>query len=297
MTKKLFCVLLAALLSLCAFVSCETSEGDSQGSNGENTSGIGEQAQLPLISELDITFSGNKISASQSSSAIEINENVLTIKSGGKYTLTGELDGGRIIVNAPKTEKVELILFGINISCSDNAPIYVKSCDKVKIILEKGTINTLTDGVKYDLPSGEDKPNACLYSSEDIDIEGEGTLIVNANYNNGIASKNDIDIESGRIEISAKNNAIKGRDSVSILGGEVIITASDDGIKSDNDEDTSKGYVSIEGGKIEINATDDAIQACSSVSLTGGTVITAAEGKAINCDGNITLSEGVLTEN
>ncbi len=303
MTKKIICLILAALMSLLVLASCGGNEGTPESEestdmvNQQNNAGGSESVTYPPVSGLTITLEGDKITSSEDNPGIEIRGTTATLKAGGDYTLTGKLNDGKIIVDAPKTEIVELILKNAEITCLNNAPIYVKGCDKVKIILADGTVNTLTDGVKYELPLGEDKPNACLYSSEDIDFEGTGTLIVNGNYNNGIGSKNDIDIESGIIEVSAPNNAIKGNDSVTILGGTVRITGADDAIKSDTEDDPSKGFVSIEGGEVAITADDDAIQAYTSISITGGSVTTNVGGKSVNCDGNITLAEGILTEN
>ncbi len=299
---------LAAIISLlvfsllfCACGAKEPQKGNDSADSDVNNAGDAQSADTG-VKDTDnaeaavITFSGNSISASAESSRVIINGSSLTVVSGGSYILTGKLDDGEVIVDAPKTEKVTLILDGVDITSSDGAAIYVKSCDKVVISTKENTQSTLTDGKKYILPAGETKPNACLYSSEDIDFEGNGKLTVIGNYNNGIGSKNDIDIESGAIEVSAPNNAIKGNDSVTISGGSVKITAADDGIKADTEDKAEKGFVSISGGEIEIICDDDAVSAYSYVSITGGRIITKVGDKAVNCDGNITLAEGVLTE-
>ncbi len=250
-----------------------------------------------MLMDVIITFEGDSISSSHASPFIKADGSSLTLTKGGEYTLTGDLNDGEVIVEAPKNEEVKLILGGVNITNKDGAAIYVKSCDKVIISLEEHSVNTLCDGETYNLTGGETKPNACLYSSEDIDIEGNnGRLHITGNYNNGIGSKNDIDIEGGQITISAVNNALKGNDSVSIIDGSVKITAADDGIKADSEDDPEKGFVSISGGYVEIICSDDAISAYNKVSIMGGTVMTRAGGKTVNCDGSIALAEGVLTE-
>lgn len=307
MQKRLISLMLAALLTLFALASCgdggKTDTNDTDGTQNESETdtfadtSVGEPDLYASVSDLKITFNGNSISVNEDDLGVQIDGNTVTLRASGKYTFSGTLDDGSIIVEAAKTDKVELVFDGVNITNSKSAPLYIKSCDKVTIILADGSENILTDAAKYELPYGEDKPNACLYSSEDIDFEGAGTLIVNGNYNNGIGSKNDIDIECGIIEVRAVNNAIKGNDSVSILGGTVRIIGADDGIKSDTETDPSKGFVRIEGGEVEITADDDAIQAYTSVSITGGKVITNAGGNAVNCDGSVTLAEGILTEN
>lgn len=301
MKKRVFSFLLfmAVLTAALTLTSCKDNRKAFENDTKNTTASHTDKENAPDIgvnSDLEITFEGDSINAG-GSSAVLIDGSTVRIKAGGRYILAGTLHDGSVIVDAPKNEKVELVLNGVSIKCSKSAPLYIMSCDKVKIISAEGSINEFSDSVNYKLPDGEDKPNACIYSSEDIDFEGSGTIIVNGNYNNGIGSKNDIDIESGIIEVSAVNNAIKGNDSVSIMGGVVRITGSDDGIKSDNETDANKGFVRIENGAIEITADDDAIQAHSSVSITGGTITTNVGGKSVKCDGNITLAEGILTEN
>lgn len=307
MQKRLVSLMLAAIMTLFVLTSCgnsgknDTPNTDtaqpSQASSTADTASSDEPSGYAPISEITIIFNGDSISASEENLGVQIGGSTVTLRAAGKYILTGTLNDGAVIVEAAKTDKVELVLDGVNITNSTSAPVYIKSCDKVTLTLADGSENHLTDAVNYRLPYGEDKPNACLYSSEDIDIEGTGSLTVIGNYNNGIGSKNDIDIEGGIIEVRAVNNAIKGNDSVSILGGTVTVTGADDGIKSDTETDPSKGFVRIEGGEISIKADDDAIQAYTSVSITGGKVTANAGGKAVNCDGNVTLAEGILTEN
>ncbi len=84
-------------------------------------------------------------------------------------------------------------------------------------------------------------------------IIGSGKLTVNANYNNGIASNDDLKIQSGNIIVNAKNNGIKGKDCINVTDGNITINSKGDGMKADNTTDDSKGYIYIEGGKININ--------------------------------------------
>ncbi len=306
MKKRIIAIFLCLVMTAFVFSSCGDGKNDPADAKTE-TNGTSDTAKPPVetensniaapAGEIRITFDGGSISADNPHEAVEINGSTVKVKAAGRYVFSGTLDDGAIIVEAAKTDKVELVLEGVNITNSKSAPLYIMSCDKAKIILSDGSENFLTDAVNYVFENGEDKPNACLYSSEDIDFEGEGSLTVIGNYNNGIGSKNDIDIESGIIKVRAVNNGIKGNDSVSIFGGVVTIEGADDGIKSDNEIDPEKGFVRIDGGEVFVAADDDAIQAYSSVEVNGGSLITNAGGKAINCDGSVTLAEGVLTEN
>ena len=142
----------------------------------------------------------------------------------------------------------------------------------------------------------KDEPTGCLFSKDDLTINGYGTLTVNGNYNNGIASKNDLKIVSGNITVTAKNNAIKGKDSFLMNSGTLVVNSDDDGIKVNEDEDISKGFICIEGGTVTVNAEDDALTAVYSVTITGGTVTTYVGGKAVNCTGTVNIAHGCLIE-
>lgn len=74
-------------------------------------------------------------------------------------------------------------------------------------------------------------------------IIGSGKLTVNANYNNGIASNDDLKIQSGNIIVNAKNNGIKGKDCINVTDGNITINSKGDGMKADNTTDDSKGYI------------------------------------------------------
>ena len=103
----------------------------------------------------------------------------------------------------PKTEQVELIFNNFTASCNTSAPLYIESADKATIVLAAGSVNTLTDATLYQYANpAEDKPNACIYSSDDMTIKGTGTLNVNGNYNNGIGCKNDLRIKDCTLNVT-----------------------------------------------------------------------------------------------
>ncbi len=91
-----------------------------------------------------------------------------------------------------------------------------------------------------------------------------------ANYNNGIASKDDLKITGGNITVDAANDALKGRDCIGIKAGTVTVNAGGDGLQATNDEDAEKGYISIEGGVFNITAGTDGIQAQTTLAINGG---------------------------
>ena len=336
MKKHIFHILVASLLaaSLCVgFVGCNQtdapSDGTAQGSDSaadssvvtdENGSEIGSSSEstptdsnpaestpsdnpgtntaTPGTEENPIALTFNGIECSESvAGTLSVDGSAFVISKGGFYTLSGDLSDGQIKVAVPKTEEITLTFKNFSASSSKSAPIYIDSCDKATIILAAGTVNTLSDATTYQFANpADDKPNACIYSADDLTIKGDGTLNITANYNNGIGCKNDLRIKSGTISVSARNNILKGNDSVTIEGGNITLSGGEDAIKSDATDRTDKGFVLIEGGaKVTITCTDDAIQATQSVTVAAGTTVTVtAGGNAINCPGTINADESAM---
>lgn len=219
------------------------------------------------------------------------------ITGAGTYSISGNLTDGAIIVDLPDTDKAHLILKGVAITSRSYAPICVIAGDKVTITLAAGTTNTLTDGTDYTFQySALVQPNACLFSKQDLTINGTGSLIINGNANNGITTKDDLKILGGTYNIKCTNHGMRGNDSVVITGGTINIYSGNDGIKTTNIEDNLKGYIFITGGSLTVRSSDDALQAVTAVYITDGSTTVAYGGKAINCDGAIWIKDGTFSE-
>ncbi len=238
-------------------------------------------------------------------SGATVKDSILTIDTAGTYVLSGKLSDGQIVVEATKDDTIQLVLNGAEIISLSGSPLYAMQSDELIITLADGTQNSLTDGglnFQY-ADTVEEEPNAALFSKDDLTINGNGALLVNAGFNNGIGSKDDLLIESGEITVNAANHALRGNDSVSILDGHFTLNAANDGIQTNNSEDSSLGFVLIEAGEISINAGHDGIQADSEVRINGGnlTIRTASLSsadndsdsfKAIKAGTQISISDG-----
>lgn len=213
----------------------------------------------------------------------------VTISKEGTYILSGTLKDGQVYVDVSSEEKVQLVLNGVNITCAGSAAIFVENADKVAITLANGSTNTLTDG------GDADKTNAdgCIYSKDDLSINGSGKLIVNGKVSNGIDCNNDIKICGGDIEVKAVNNGIKAKQSISIKDGNIKVEA-DDAIKVSDKSDDTVGTFYMEGGEMELKATDDGITATISITVAGGKITSDVGGKNTNCDGDEKIATGCL---
>lgn len=190
----------------------------------------------------------------------------ITITKSGEYTLTGEFKKS-ILVNAESD--VTLILNGVDIENEDTSAIANISNNHLTIKLAENTINNLSDG-------GASEYDACIYSNGKLIIEGNGTLNVYGNQEEGegIATEtNDITINGGIINIACQDDGINaGGDGglITINGGNIFIKANGDGIDSNKNLIINGGNVytigSATGGDAGID-TDDGFE------INGGTVI------------------------
>lgn len=228
-------------------------------------------------------------------SGVSVSGKTVTITAPGTYRLEGQLTDGQIVVNdTAKAENIILQLNGVTVTNKAAAPIYVQNAEKVIFTTLKGSVNTITDN-----RTALDSDNAaCIYADDDITFNGEGKLIVNGHYNNGIRTKNDLKITAGTLEVTAAKNGIRGNGSVEIKGGTVRITCDKDGIKSSETTDVNKGFILVSGGNITVTAGDDAMQAPRRITVSGGECRLSAEGKLYKCEvpGGVDIKAGCVTE-
>ena len=215
-------------------------------------------------SSYTVTLNGDKIE-SDCDSALVFNSTI-TITTAGTYNISGKLNDGQIIVEAIHCA-VELVMDNVDITCSTSAPLYVKVAKDTTITLKDGTVNTFTDGTKYTFDNADSEPDATIFSKEDIIIGGKGTMIINANFNDALTSKDELTIKDCTITINSVGNGIKGKDSVVINNAAITATVKNDGIKSTNDVDPNRGYMTISDSYITVNSTDEAISVVDKLTL------------------------------
>lgn len=193
------------------------------------------------------------------------------------YTVTGNL-GGHIVINAGENYKFELVLQGALIQSTDESPIIVKSGDKVTLTAKKDTQNYIYDLREAVDSTLEDVYSGAIHSECDLQIGGKGSLTVESKNNNGIHSKDDLEIKNLNLTVTSVDNALKGNDSVTVESGKlVLISRAGDGIKTSNsdisDKGNQRGNVSLLGGQIDIYAACDGIDASHNAIVEGETVL------------------------
>lgn len=181
----------------------------------------------------------------------------IRITKSGEYTLKGEFKHS-ILVNAESN--VILILDGVNIENTITAAIVNVGTSELTIKLADNSNNTLSDG-------GASEYDACIYSNGKLTIEGNGTLNVYGNQ------------EEGEGIATETNN-------ITINGGTINIECQDDGINSGGDG----GLITINDGEIYIKANGDGIDSNKNLIINGGNVYTM--GSSVGGDAGIDTDDG-----
>ena len=192
-----------------------TSSSDDDDSWKENASEIN-------LSDLSVSGEG-----------VTIEGNQITITKGGDYTITGTLSNGNIIVKSD--DKVKLRLSGATITSESEPCIYIEEADKAYI--------TITDGTKNSLTAQNAK--GAIYSKENLEIKGGGTLNIEADEH-GIKASDNLTIENGIININAKGDGIHINDTFKMSEGTLNISSVGDGIDSESIVIFLVGTVNVE---------------------------------------------------
>ncbi|MDX8339792.1 carbohydrate-binding domain-containing protein [Draconibacterium sp. IB214405] len=240
-----------------------------------------------------VTLNGSSVT--ESSDNISVSGSKLTISAAGNYSFSGSLSNGQIIVDAAESDLVRLILDGVDISSSNSAPIYIKSAEKVIVVVNENTENTLSDGTSYDYDDAEDEePNSTIFSKTNLTVFGDGKLTIDANFNDGINSKDGLIVDVNQLEIDAVDDGIRGKDYLIIKDGTINITSAGDGLKSDNDNDETRGYIQILTVDIDITAGGDAISAETDILIENGNFDLTTNGNSSYSDTSLKgLKSGV----
>ena len=192
---------------------------------------------------------------------------VVNITAAGEYTLSGTLTNGQVVVNVGDEEEVQLYLNNAEITNDSGSAILVENAEKVVITLNAGTDNSVTDGTNYTGLDEDGEPDAAIFAHDDLTINGSGSLTIQANYSDGIESRDDLKITGGNISVTAVDNGLFGNNSLEIETAAAVITAGGDTIHSDGD-------IIIESGTLTLSSGDDGMHADGTLTINDGTIDT-----------------------
>lgn len=156
--------------------------------------------EMSLVDQIDINVdldnSDQEIDWSNyESKSIELTESIV-ITEEGVYELSGEITDGYIEIDT--LGNIKLILNNVSITNFSGPAIYIKNAENTAIYIAKDTINYLEDGNTY---TSFDDVDGVIYSADDLILDGEGSLNIKANYQDGIVSKDDLKIINGTYNV------------------------------------------------------------------------------------------------
>lgn len=193
------------------------------------------------------------------------------------YAISGEFKGN-IVIDVGDDYKFDLELQGLSLSCDTTNPIVVKSGDKVTITAKKEYQNYIYD-MRAAVDAEDDTAKAgAIYSEVDLKIAGKGELTVVSENNNGIHTKDDLEVKNLTLTVQCTDNALKGNDGVTLENATTtLISTAGDGIKTTNSDISSKGNqkgsITITGGNHTVYAACDGLDAAYDVVIDDETTV------------------------
>ena len=286
--------ILVTLLLIFSLTGC--SEGARSDTSGENVASSA-QAEADFSSDeadmftkrdqnstystdesVTVTLNGDEVKSSSAYAKTE--GSVVTLTEEATYIISGTLTDGCVIVDAPDTAKLQIVLDGAHITSSNSAAIFVLSADKVVITLADGSENSLANGGEFE--STDYGIDAALFSKQDLSFNGNGSLEVISPAGHGIVSKDDLVITSGVYYIASASHGIAANDSIRLSGAALTVEAGKDALHAENKDDTSLGFIYVSSGELKLTAEGDGISAGAYVQIENGSFDITAGGGSEN---------------
>ena len=271
--KKISALILAMILAL-GLAACGTANSGS-GSATNSTGNTASDAAEPVVDQnITAEEATGDFAMTTADGTFTDSGNVYTITSAGTYTASGLLEG-QIVVDAGENDEVVIELSDATINNGSDSPIKIVSAGTVDVSAKKGTENVINDTRSTKTTDDENQGEGAIYAVCDLKIKGNGTLVVNATYNNGIHTTKDLTIQNLSLKVTAYDNALKGNDSISVTSGNVVaISTNGDGVKTENTDvsknGVTRGDITVSGGTLTVYAAGDGFQAAHNFEMTAG---------------------------
>lgn len=282
MKKSALKILGIALVFLLCLSGCSTENTNET----ESTSGADTAVSVPSV-DFDVKASSKK-SVSKADTFITLKDSTAEIKGdgayldntdilinkGGSYAVSGTLKNGRIVIKAG-SGAVNVILNGVDITSDYSSAFLVKKASEVTLTAYEGSVNILRDAAEYNYyddysDSIEAEPDACVYSEENLTLNGEGRLLVQGNCKNGITSKTVLRVEKTNLSVSAKSHGVTGKEELIFTNATFNVSSGQDGIRANSTANFSVGTVMLVNSKGSISSGEDGIQAETTLTIESG---------------------------
>lgn len=314
--KKTAFLFIAGLLTLAVASSCENDDTDFSAYTLTADSDDDDDDTTTVADTIYITYTGSAATVSgDGGSVCSISNADVTVNDSASTTslvlvLSGSTDDGSLLVY--RSKKYTIMLNGVSITNADGPAINNQCGKSLYLVCADGTGNTLTDGTTYAEQSYDQK--GTLFSEGQIYFSGAGTLTVNANCKNGIASDDYItisdDIAINVVTSTTGTNGIKANDGMYVNGGELninVYSAGGRGIRCEARTEINGGTTTITtSGDCLIETTDGVADTTSAAcikcdslfTMTAGVLAlssTGDGGKGLNCSDTVKISGGTFT--
>ena len=343
--KRQLAAALAALLITGTAAGCGMSGSDSSGKENSGDTGTSadssgqtdfSQTDADMFTDRDyetdydesssVYIELNGSTAEADSDSVQISGSTITITEEATYIISGTLDDGMIIVDAPDTAKLQLVFDGADINSETSAPLYIPEADKVFVTLAEGTENTLSNGGTY-TAIDDSNIDSAIFSRQDLTLNGSGNAASESSDSWGQwgggapgqpgdrggaggdgmrgtdpGSAGEGESEETPDQSTPDQGASGSGESAEALAFTESLTASDSDASADTEDDSSTsmkgiksdGDMMISGGSFTIDSADDSVHTNSSVTVSGGTFEIASGDDAFHGEDTLTISGGTI---
>lgn len=261
------------------------------------------------------------------SDAVTVDGSTITITQEGTYLLTGTLEDGMVVVQAPETDKVQLVLDNAHITSATSAAIYVPSADKVFLTTAADSDNTLANGGSY-VAIDDNNIDGVIFSKSDLTLNGAGTLTITSGGGsaNGEAHTDNMqpgggmggmgggpgsatdgqppelpdgmqpsDNGGGMPDGSTEPPDISGQAGTELSATRITSTTT----TTTEDTTSTKEFkatsaLTITGGTFQLDCADDALHTNGSLTVSGGTAQISTGDDALHADLELVIEAGDL---
>ena len=218
----------------------------------------------------ELPFNVNFVSGTNNAYTFVNNTLTFTsLMSDSVYQISGSFEGN-IVIDVGDEYRLDLEMHGLTLTSSSINPITILSGNKVSLTAKKGYESFIYDNREAIDSTDTSLYSGAIYSLVDLEICGKGSLKLESINNNGIHSKDDLDVKNLSLSVTCVDNALKGNDSVTLENAFVtLISKKGDGIKTTNSDISTKGNqrgtISVLGGTYNIYAACDGLDAAYNV--------------------------------